>query len=55
VSDEMEAEEVGNVGSEHESVSSESERDANCEDDETKTDNRNGQHKIREAEQRLMT
>jgi hypothetical protein len=46
----MEAKEVGNVGNEHQSVSSESERDANCEDNETETDNRNGQHKTHEAE-----
>jgi hypothetical protein len=46
----MKAEEVGNVGSDHESVSSKSERDVNCEDNETETDNRNGQHKTCEAE-----
>jgi hypothetical protein len=39
-------EEIGNVGSEHESLSSKCEReDENCEDTEVDTDDRNGEQR----------
>jgi hypothetical protein len=47
---------IGDVGSEYESMRSECEKDGNCEDTEADTDERHGEHgKTGEAEQRHVT
>jgi hypothetical protein len=48
-------EDIGDAGSEHESMRSEFEKDGNCEDAEADTDERHGEHgETGEAEQRLV-